>query len=95
MNVITMPSIPQLQTLPHTLPLENTVCLELEEGIPIFRATTTVQNRIERLLYQRSETKLTKQENQELDLYEEVDDYLSFVNRTLRNLHLAQIKQTA
>jgi hypothetical protein len=29
---------------------------------------------------------LTSEENEELDRYEEVDDYLSFVNRAIRNL---------
>ncbi len=58
---------------------------ELEEGIPIFRATYTVQQRIESLLDKQEDTSLTKSEIQELDLYEEVVDYLSFVNRTIRN----------
>ena len=52
----------------------------------MFRATSTVQERIEFLLEKQGDTKLTKQEEQELDLYEEIDDYLSFVNRTIRSL---------
>jgi hypothetical protein len=78
--------IPQLRTLPTTLPLDNAVRIELEEGVPVFRATSTVQERIEFLLEKQSDTKLTKREQQELDLYEEMDDYLSFVNRTVRNV---------
>lgn len=78
--------IPQLRTLPTTLPLGNAVHLELEEGVPVFRATATVQGRIEFLLEKQIATKLTKREEQELDLYEEIDDYLSFVNRVIGNL---------
>ncbi|MGB3266456.1 MAG: hypothetical protein WBA89_21150 [Microcoleus sp.] len=35
---------------------------------------------------------LNHEEEQELNLYEEIDDYLSFVNRTVRNLFLGQIQ---
>jgi hypothetical protein len=33
---------------------------------------------------------LNSDEEQELDLYEEIDDYFSFINRTVRNLYLTQ-----
>ncbi|WP_339381086.1 hypothetical protein [Brasilonema sp. UFV-L1] len=33
---------------------------------------------------------LTLDEERELDLYEEIDDYLSFINRTVRNAFLTQ-----
>ena len=36
---------------------------------------------------------LTELEEQELDAYEEIDDYLSFVNRTIRNLAVAPNSQ--
>ncbi|MBV7332065.1 hypothetical protein KFU94_28320 [Chloroflexi bacterium TSY] len=85
MAIATIQPIPQLHRLPKTLPLENAVRLELEEGIPVFRATYTVQNRIESLLDKQKKSSLTTKELEELDLYEEVDDYLSFVNRTIRN----------
>ena len=93
MHMTAVQPIPQLQKLPATLPLDNAVRLELEEGVPVFRATTTVQTRIERLLEKQRAAQLTKSEDQELDLYEEVDDYLSFVNRTVRNILLAQAPQ--
>ncbi len=70
--------------------MEGAVRIELEEGIPIFRATSTVQARVEELLNKQHENRLTEAEEQELDRYEEIDDYLSFVNRTVRNLFLAQ-----
>jgi hypothetical protein len=83
-------SIPPLPTLPATLPLEGAIRLELEEGVPIFRASTTVQERIETLLDKQQQNSLTSAEVAELNLYEEIDDYLSFINRMLRNLMLMQ-----
>ena len=93
MTVASVLPIPKMQRLPATLPLENAVRLELEEGVPIFRAASPVQARIELLLDKQRESDLTQGENQELDLYEEFDDYLSFVNRTVRNLLLSQPTQ--
>ncbi len=93
MTLTALQPLPQLKQLPTTLPLENAVRIELEEGVPIFRAAATVQDRIESLLDKQRDSSLTKSETQELDLYEEVDDYLSFVNRTIRNLLLSQARQ--
>jgi hypothetical protein len=87
------PLLPKLNSLPATLPLEGAVRIELEEGVPIFRATGTIQERIEELLFKQKETSLSQEEEQELNSYEEIDDYLSFVNRTIRNLFLAQTQQ--
>lgn len=87
MTITAISPIPELLTLPATLPLDDAVRLELVDGVPIFRATATVQNRIELLLDKQKEDVLTQTEVQELDLYEEVDDYLSFVNRVVR-LHI-------
>ncbi|MCY6490979.1 hypothetical protein [Leptolyngbya sp. GGD] len=82
--------IPALRILPNALPIDGAVRLELEEGIPIFKASELVQTRIETLLSKQQTSELTPEEIQELDSYEEMDDYLGFVNRTLRNLHLTQ-----
>jgi hypothetical protein len=54
----------------------------------IFRASSFVQNRLQELLEKQQNSFLSREEEQELDSYEEIDDYLSFVNRTLRNLAL-------
>jgi len=62
------------------------VRIELEEGIPVFRASGSIQARIEALMLKEQAVGLTAQEDEELDRYEEVDDYLSFVNRVVRNL---------
>ena len=86
--------LPQLENLRDTLPLEGAVRIELVEGIPMFRASTTVKNRIEELLDKQQNLPLNPDEEQELNLYEEIDDYLSFVNRTVRNLFLGQVQPT-
>lgn len=74
-----------LHYLPENLPLDNAVRIELVEGIPIFRASTEVQQRIETLIYKQQDSILTVEEEKELDRYEELDDYLSLVNRIIRN----------
>lgn len=74
-----------LTALPENLPMDGAVRIELQNGIPIFRASQQVQERIETLLDQREEISLTELEEQELDSYAEMDDYLSFVNRMIRN----------
>jgi hypothetical protein len=79
-------TLPNLRELPSSLPLEGAVRLELEEGIPIFRASMLVQDRIEQLLFKQKDSSLSHEEERELDSYEEIDDYLSFVNHTIRNL---------
>jgi len=86
------PRLPKLNNLPATMPIEGAVRIELEEGIPIFRASTVVLTRIEELLLKQKETSLEQAEEQELDSYEDIDNYLSFVNRTIRNLVLAQLQ---
>jgi hypothetical protein len=83
---MTISLLPKLQQLPISLPIDGAVRIELEEGIPIFRASSSVQSRIEILLAKQQDSPLQLEEEQELDCYEEIDDYLSFVNRTIRKL---------
>lgn len=78
--------IPKLASLPGSMPPEGAVRIELVEGVPLFRASKVVQDRVERLLSKQQKAKLSAEEARELDLYEEVDDYLSFLNRLARNL---------
>jgi hypothetical protein len=80
---------PTFKNLPSSLPVEGAVSLALEGGIPIFRASQEVQSRIEALLQKQGDTELTPDEIAEVDCYAEIDDYLSFVNRTIRNLYLS------
>jgi hypothetical protein len=86
---------PKLQSLPASFPLEGAIRIELEEGAPVFRASQAVQRRIETLLQKQQSSKLNREEAQELDRYEEIDDYLSFLNRTVRNLVFNQGKQVS
>jgi uncharacterized protein YnzC (UPF0291/DUF896 family) len=81
---------PKLYNLPNSLPIEGAVRIELVEGIATFRASSTVENRIEELLTKQKKFSLNSDEERELDLYEEIDDYLSFINRTVRNAFLTQ-----
>ena len=67
------------------MPKENAVRLELEEGVVIFRASTEVRERIGDLLEKFKKNGLTSEEGKELEAYEEIDDYLSHVNRLIRN----------
>ncbi|MGL4499614.1 MAG: hypothetical protein ACRC78_14225 [Planktothrix sp.] len=79
-------TLPKLETLPQNFPLEGIISITLIEGITIFRASEKIQNRIESLLKKQKKADLTLEEEKELDAYEELDDYLSLVNRTIRNL---------
>ena len=87
---MTISSLPKLRSFPQNLPLEGAVRIELVEGIPIFRSTTIVQTRIESLLAKQQDETLSLAEEGELDSYEEIDDYLSFVNRLVRNMSISQ-----
>ncbi len=75
----------KLENLPRGLPLDGAVRIDLVEGVPIFHASSFVIERIETLLAKQKEITLTDEEEQELDGYEELDDYLSLVNRMIRN----------
>jgi hypothetical protein len=82
---MTISLLPKLRSFPQNLPLEGAVRMELVEGVPIFRAANIVQNRIETLLAKQQDETLNPAEEEELDCYEDIDDYLSFVNRMVRN----------
>ncbi|CAD5957086.1 hypothetical protein PA905_00620 [Planktothrix agardhii CCAP 1459/11A] len=84
-------TLPKLETLPENFSLEGIISITLIEGITIFRASEKIQSRIETLLERQKKAVLTLEEEKELDAYEELDDYLSLVNRTIRNLYLTQI----
>jgi hypothetical protein len=80
--------LPRLHHLPASLPLDGAVRLELQNGLPVLRASTAVQRRITALLRKQQRSALSPEETDELDRYEEIDDYLSFFNRIVRNLLL-------
>lgn len=79
----------------QTLPLDNIVCIELSEGIPIFRALPHTQARIEKLLEKQQTSPPPATEKRELTQYEELDDFLSLVNRLTRNLMQGNGNNTA
>ncbi len=83
-------SVPKLHQLPPSLSRENAVEIELEKNVLIFRATEHTQNRIEDLLEKQKKFDLSEVEKSELRQYEEIDDYLSFLNRLTRNLAESQ-----
>jgi uncharacterized protein YnzC (UPF0291/DUF896 family) len=82
--------ITPLTTLPKNLPLDGAIAITLQDGVMIFRASQNIQQRIENLLDKREETRLTETEEQELDDFAAIDDYLSFVNRMIRNNFLLE-----
>lgn len=86
----TMQTLPKLRKLPSTMPDDGAVNITLEEGVPIFRASTQVQQRIQELLEKQRSEGLSEREEDELERYAEIDDYLSHLNRLVRNLVLVQ-----
>ncbi len=80
-----------LHRLPVSVPGEGGISLELQEGIPILKASPTVQERIAHLLHEQQERSLSVPEQDELDSYEEIDDYLSLLNRITRNLFVGKL----
>jgi len=78
-------TIATIIALPQNLRLDGAIAIALQDNVMIFRASTNIQQRIESLLDKRQETPLTDTEEQELDDYEAIDDYLSFVNHMIRN----------
>lgn len=84
----------KLHHLPNSLPIEGAVRIELVEGLPIFRASSLVLERIETLIAKQKESALTNEEEKELDEYKELDDYLTLVNRIIRNVLLNPLRGT-
>lgn len=78
----------KLKQLPITLPDDGAINISLEDGVPVFRASAAVRARIQLLLDKQKVGELSAQETEELDRYEEIDDYLSHLNRVVRNLAL-------
>lgn len=86
-------TVPKIHGLPVSLPRESAVEIEIEEGALVFRVSKIAQERIESLLEKQKLSKLNESEETELDRYEEIDDYLSFLNRLTRNLAENQPKE--
>jgi hypothetical protein len=80
-----VPALPQLQQLPPSLNMEGAISIELVEGFPVLRAAAVVQDRVQELLHKQQDSQLSIDEEQELDQYEFIDDYVSLLNRIVRN----------
>ena len=80
-----MPPVQHLPTLVSALRMDDPVRIEPCEGVPIFRATPRVQERIEDLLEKQTEGPREEGERRELEAFEELDDLLCLVNRLVRN----------
>lgn len=76
---------PTLTAILESLPLDAAVRIELVGGVPVFRAPPQVRAHIDDLLEQRETRALEPDELRELTRYEELDDFLSLVNRLVRN----------
>ena len=85
MNTVTALPFPRLSGLPPSVPPDGLIRIEIQEGVPVFRASSYVQKRIDLLVHKQRESNLSKDEIDEIERYEEVDDYLSYVNRIVRN----------
>jgi hypothetical protein len=80
-----VPPAHSLKLLSQVFPLDNAVRIEAVEGVPVFRAPPQLQERVEELLEKQQTAELTDAEKGELDRYEELDDFLSLVNRLVQN----------
>lgn len=78
--------VPLLSDLPPALRREGAIDIELEQGVLIFRVSKAAQSRIEKLVDKQKNARLTPAEAEELQQYEDIDDYLSYLNRLIRNL---------
>jgi len=77
-----------LHRLPNSLSLEGSIGIELAKGVLVFRISTKIQERIETLIAQKTESALTSEEATELEQYQELVDYLNLVNETMRKAFL-------
>ena len=78
-------SVPLLHHLPASLPLDGALRLELQDGVPVLRASATVHTGLPP--YSGStRTAPFPRRKQRAGRYEELDEYLSFLNRMVRNM---------
>ena len=73
---------------------ESAIRVELDEGSLIFKASERMNERIGVLLSKEKKGSIDPEEKLELDQFEEIDDYLSFLNRLTRNLVLQQEEES-
>ncbi|MEG4999089.1 hypothetical protein [Microcoleus sp. B4-D4] len=83
-----------LQRLPNSLPSEGSIRIELVKGLLVFRISTKIQERIETLTAQKTESALTSEQETELNQYQELVDYLNLVNETIKKSFLYHLHGT-
>ena len=71
----------------QSLPLDKAITIELVESFLIFRASGLVQSQIDTLSVRQIAGILITEQG--LDCSEEIDDYLSLVNRMVRNISMS------
>lgn len=77
-----------LHCLPNSLPSEGSIGIELVKGLLVFRISTKIQEPIETLIAQKTESALTSEKETELDQYQQLVDYLNWVNETIKKAFL-------
>ena len=77
-----------LHRLPNSLPSEGSIRIELVKRILVFRISTKIQEQIETLIAQKTESALTTEEATELEQYQQLVDYLNLVNETIKKAYL-------
>lgn len=78
--------VPTLSGLPRGLQHDGAISIELDGGVLVLRASQAAQGRVEDPLEKQKGSGLSPEEEEELRQYEDVDDYLSYLNRLTRNL---------
>ncbi len=86
MHATMVSPVPKSFDFPESLPKEGALSIELHEGVPTLRASKSVQSRIDSLLRKQQTQPLSAAEENDLDRYEAIDDYISLLNRISRNL---------
>ena len=84
MQPMLVSSWPKWFDFPDSLVKEGALSLELRDGVPMLRASKSVQTRIDALLRKQQDQSLSDAENKEFDSYEAIDDYISLLNRITR-----------
>lgn len=80
--------IPKLEALPPSFPAEGALNIKIKEGIPVIKSSSKIQNRIERLINRQKRGELSQDEIDQFDYFEQIDDYISLLNRITRNIFL-------
>jgi hypothetical protein len=77
-----------LHRLPNSLSLDGSIGIELVKGVLVFRISTKIQDGIETLSAQKTQSALTSEEETKLDQYQQLVDYLNLVNETIKKAFL-------